>query len=66
MRFTVEVAEDDVISKIESAVVDGRLGDLSVNSSSIIGIPPVIQTTTTPSSENTPKPDSMYHFFVVP
>ena len=45
LRFGIKVAEDDTISLFQSAIVDGKLGELSVNASSIIGIPPVKQST---------------------
>ncbi|XP_068685579.1 fibroblast growth factor receptor 4-like isoform X1 [Montipora foliosa] len=49
LRFNIEVAEDLIISTIRNATVDGRFGELSVNASSIIGVPPVIKTATTSS-----------------
>ena len=45
LKFDTKVAEDDTISIIQSAIVDGKLGELSGNVSPIIGIPPVEQST---------------------
>ncbi|XP_015764605.1 PREDICTED: vascular endothelial growth factor receptor 1-like isoform X2 [Acropora digitifera] len=59
LKFTTEVAEDDTISIIQSAIVDGKLGEVSVNVSYIIGIPRFPRATytiTTPTS-TTPKSD---------
>ena len=47
LKFRTEVAEDEIISTIQTAVVDGKLGNLSANVSSIIRIPLVEQTSTT-------------------
>ena len=47
LKFGIKVSEDDTISIIQNAIVDGKLGELSVNVSHIIGIPPVEQSTTT-------------------
>ena len=45
LKFTTDVAEDDTISIIQNAIVDGKIGELSVNASCIIGIPRFPQTT---------------------
>ncbi|XP_044180357.1 fibroblast growth factor receptor 2-like [Acropora millepora] len=47
LKFGIKVAEDDTISIIQNAIVDGNLGEISVNASYVIGIPPVEQTTIT-------------------
>ena len=48
LKFNSVVAEDSVLSTFRGAVQNGKLGKLSVNASSIVGIPPVIKTTVTP------------------
>ena len=48
LKFGIKVAEDDTISFVQSAVRDGKLGELSVNVSYIIGI--ATPTSTTPKS----------------
>ena len=63
LRFSTEVAEDEAISTIQSAVVDGKLGELSVNVSYIIGIPPVEQTTITAPTNTTPKSDGRLYCY---
>ena len=65
LKFTTEVAEDDTISIIQSAIVDGKLGEVSVNVSYIIGIPRFPRATytiTTPTS-TTPKSDGLFLVF---
>ena len=62
LNFNTQVAEDVIISTIQNAIVDGMLGELMVNASSIIGIPPVPLPTTTPPLKTTPKPDSTCKF----
>ena len=59
LKFSAEVAEDDTISIIQNSIVDGKLGKVNVNTSYIIGIPPVPQTTTAPTS-TTPKADGLF------
>jgi len=52
------VTEDWVLSVFRNATKGGTLGEFSVDASSIVGIAPVIQTTTTPPlSKTTPTPD---------
>ncbi|XP_044180352.1 uncharacterized protein LOC114972267 isoform X2 [Acropora millepora] len=46
LKFSIEVAECDIIFIIQSAIVHGKLGELGVNVTHIIGIPPVEQSTT--------------------
>ncbi|XP_068686493.1 tyrosine kinase receptor Cad96Ca-like isoform X2 [Montipora foliosa] len=60
LKFNPEIAEDDIISTIKSAAVDGKLGELTVNTSSIIGIPPVILHVSTTRAFTTTTPES-YH-----
>ncbi|XP_044180706.1 fibroblast growth factor receptor 3-like [Acropora millepora] len=57
LKFITEVAEDDTISIIQSAIVDGKLGELNVNVSYIIGIPRFPRTTITTPTSTTPKSD---------
>ena len=64
LTFSTEVAEDDTISIIQNAIVDGKLGELSVNVSYIIGIPPVEQTTTAAPISSTPKSDGLFQILV--
>lgn len=63
LKFTTEVAEDDTFSIIQNAIVDGKLGELSVNVSLIIGIPPPI-TTAAATTSTTPKSDGMFQILV--
>ncbi|XP_068685611.1 neurotrimin-like [Montipora foliosa] len=58
LKFNSQTAEDVIISTIKNAIVDGMLGELMVNASSIVGIPPVPVPTTTPPLKTTPKPDT--------
>ena len=61
LKFSTEVAEDETISIIQNAIVDGKLGELSVNVSSIIGIiTPVEQTTTTTPTSIASKSDDVF------
>ena len=54
LTFSKVVAEDIVILTIRSAIQDGKLGELSVDASSIVGILPVVRSTTaTPTSKTT-------------
>ena len=46
MKFSNEVAKDDIMAIIQNASVNGKLGGLKVNTSCIIGIPPHPKTTT--------------------
>ena len=62
LKFSTEVAEDDSISLIQNAIVDGKLGELSV--SYIIGIPPSFQSITTVPTRTTPKSDGLCQFLV--
>ena len=60
LKFGFKVAEDDTISIIQSAIVDGKLGELSENVSHIIGIPPVEQSTTAAPTSTTLKSDGLF------
>ena len=61
LKFSTEVAEDETIYIIQSAIVDGKLGELSVNVSSVIGISaPVEQTTTTTLTSIASKSDDVF------
>ncbi|XP_074634424.1 fibroblast growth factor receptor 3-like isoform X2 [Acropora palmata] len=67
LKFGTKVAEDDTISFLQSSIVDGKLGELSVNVSYIFGIPPIEQSTTAVASPSTtPKSDDhSFHSIVV-
>lgn len=56
LEFGIKVAEDDIISIIQSAIVDGKLGVLSVN----VSFTPVEQTTTTAPTGTTPASDGLF------
>ena len=60
LKFGIRVAEDDTISIIQSAIVDGKLGELRENVSYIIGIPPVEESTTAAPTSTTPKSDGLF------
>lgn len=60
LKFGFRVAEDDTVSIIQSAIVDGKLGELSENVSFIIGIPPVKQVTAMAPTSTTPKSDGLF------
>jgi len=63
VTFTTIVREDWVLSVFRNATKGGTLGEFSVNASSIVGIAPVIPSTTKlPTSTTTPKPDGMFPF----
>ena len=59
LKFGIKVAEDDTISIIQNAIMDGKLGELSVNVSYSTGIPSVEQTTITLPTSITPKSDGL-------
>ncbi|XP_067032058.1 fibroblast growth factor receptor 3-like isoform X2 [Acropora muricata] len=68
LKFSTKVAEDDTISFLQSAIVDGKLGELSMNVSPIIGIPPVEQSTfaaAAPSTSPKSDDDSSFNSIVV-
>ncbi|XP_067030311.1 uncharacterized protein [Acropora muricata] len=50
LKFSTEVAEDDTISILQNSIVDGKLGELNVNTSYIIGIPHILETRVTTKS----------------
>ena len=60
LKFGTKVAEDDTISFLQSSIVDGKLGELSVNVSYIHGIPPVGQSTTAAPTRTTLKSDGLF------
>ena len=60
LKFSTEVAEDETISTIQTAIVDGKLEYSSVNVSSIIGIAPVEQTLTVAPTSTTQKSDGLF------
>ena len=60
LKFGFKVAEDETISIIQSAIVDGKLGELSVNISYVTGIPPAERSTTAAPSSSTAKPDGLF------
>ena len=65
LKFGNEVAEDDTSAIIQNAIVDAKLGELRVNVSHIIGIPPVGQSATAavpPST--TPKSDGLFQILI--
>ncbi|KAK2549873.1 Basement membrane-specific heparan sulfate proteoglycan core protein, partial [Acropora cervicornis] len=73
LKFSIKVAEDDTISRIQNSIVDGQLGGLNVNTSYIIGIPPIfetrvstksVQTITTVPTRTTPKSDGLFQFLI--
>ena len=64
LKFGIKVAEDDTISIIQSAIVDGKLGEISVNASYVIGIPPVEQTTIIATTSMTPKSDGLFQILI--
>lgn len=61
LQFSIKVAEDDTISTIQTAVGDGKLGELSVNASYVIGRLPVVPSTSalTPTSTS-PRSDGLF------
>ena len=64
LKFGIKVAEDDTISIIQSAIEDGKLGELRVNLSYIIGIPAVGQTRITAPTSITPKSDGLFEILI--
>ena len=64
LKFNTRVAEDVIISTIRNAILHKRLGELRINVSSIIGIPPVPLPTTTKPLKTTPKPESKFPLFL--
>jgi len=60
VKFTSVVTEDWVLSVFRNATKSGTLGGFSVNASSIVGIAPVIQSTTKPPTTTpTSEPDGI-------
>ena len=64
LKFGIKVAEDDTVSIIQNAIVDGNLGEVSVNASYVIGIPPVEQTTITATTSISTKLDGLFQIFI--
>ena len=60
LKFSTEVGEDETITTIQTAIVHGKLGNLSVNVLPIIGIPPAEQTSTAAPTSTTPKSDGLF------
>ena len=60
LKFSTEVVEDETISTIQTALVDGKLGNFSVNVSSNFGIPLVEQTSTAALTRVTPQSDGLF------
>ena len=60
LKFSLEVAEDETISTIQTAIFGGKLRNLSVNASYITGIPPVEQTSTAAPTSTTPKSNGLF------
>ena len=58
LKFRTEVAEDETISTIQTAIVDGKLGNMNVLS--VIGIPPLEQTPTSAPTSTIPKSDGLF------
>ena len=63
LKFGTNVAEDWALAIFREAAKDGKLGELMVNVSSIVGIPPVVKSTDTPPTTTpTPESEGMFHF----
>ena len=56
LKFTSVVSEAWVLSTLRSGIIDGKLGELAVNASSIVGIPVIESTATPPTGKTTTKP----------
>ena len=63
LKFSIEVAEDDIISIIKNAALDGKRGGLSVNVSYLILNPLGAQTTITTPTGTAPKSDGLFLVF---
>ena len=59
-KFSTVFAEDESFSIIQNAIVDGKLGELSMNVSYIIGIPRFPRTTITAPTSITSKSDGLF------
>jgi len=62
-KFSTVFAEDETFSIIQNAIVDGKLGELSMNVSYIIGIPRFPQTTITAPASITSKSYGLFQIF---
>ena len=60
LMFETEVAEDEIISVIKSAIEAGKFDPLNLNASSIIGITPVEQPSTAAPTRTTPKSKGLF------
>ena len=65
LKFSIEVSEDATVSVIQNATANEKLGELRVNVSFIIGIPPVKQTASAALTTTTPKLDGLFLVFTV-
>ena len=59
-KFSTAVAEDETFSIIQNAAANGKLGELSVNVSYIIGIPRFPRPTSTAPTSITSKLDGLF------
>lgn len=55
LKFNSTVKESDVLRTLQDAAKDGKLGDLDVNASSIVGVRPQTGATASTSSESESK-----------
>lgn len=55
LKFSSTVKESDVLRTLQDAAKDGKLGDLDVNASSIVGMRPQTGATASTSSESESK-----------
>lgn len=55
LKFKSTVKESDVLRTLQDAAKDGKLGDLDVNASSIVGMRPQTGATASTSSESESK-----------
>lgn len=55
LKFNSTVKESDVLRTLQDAAKDGKLGDLDVNASSIVGMRPQTGATASTSSESESK-----------
>jgi len=55
LKFKSTVKESDVLRTLQDAAKDGKLGDLDVNASSIVGVRPQTGATASTSSESESK-----------
>lgn len=60
LTFETKVAEDEIISVIQSAIKAGKFEPLNLNASSIIGITPVEQPSTAAPTRTTPESKGLF------